>query len=211
MRAFIIMGRVLKAAYEELFLCVYLSIAWWLSFLPLGITVAPATMGMHKVANRMANYKRVDNGFFWEGFRAYFGQGQLMLAIDLLVPGAILFNIWFYANSGSWLPALGLLWFWVLLFSLLAGMYLIPLFWQQDEPHIRLALRNAALLTLKYPLYSLLMLIFLLLMLALSFVTVLPMVLLAPALIAITGNFALAGMLQEMGLSPEPPEGPARD
>ena len=29
MKAFVVMGRVLKAAYDDLFLCVFLSIAWW--------------------------------------------------------------------------------------------------------------------------------------------------------------------------------------
>ena len=41
MKAFTVMGRVLKATYEELFLCVYMSVLWWLGTV-LIVTAAPA-------------------------------------------------------------------------------------------------------------------------------------------------------------------------
>ena len=47
------MGRVLKATYEELFLCVMMSGLWWVGQI-LIITAAPATMGMHAAVNRIA-------------------------------------------------------------------------------------------------------------------------------------------------------------
>jgi hypothetical protein len=54
------------------------------------------------------------------------------------------------------------------------------------------------------------MLLFQILLLAISVGLTLPLVLLYPAMIAVTQNFALAGLLQEMGLAPQPPEVPAR-
>ena len=100
-------------------------------------------MGMQNVGNRIANYKRVDNGFFWEGARTQIGKGWLLFLISLLVPILIIFNIYFYVNSGSWLPVIGFAWLWLLLLSLMIGQYIFPLFWQQDEPNIWLTLRNA--------------------------------------------------------------------
>ena len=209
MKAFVVMGRVLKAAYEDLFLCVFMSIAWWIGVVPV-VTIPLVIMGMQNVGNRIANYKRVDNGFFWEGARTQIGKGWLLFLISLLVPILIIFHISFYVNSGSWLPVIGFAWLWLLLLSLMIGQYIFPLFWQQDEPNIWLTLRNATILTLRHPLYSFLMLLFQLLLLALCIALTLPLVLLAPALLALANNFSLVGLLQEMDLAPQPPEVPSR-
>ena len=208
MKAFLIMGRVLKAAWEDLFLCVFLSIAWWIGTF-LVVTASPVTMGAQHVANRLANYKRADSSFFWEGARKNIGRGWLLFLVNILLPAAFLFNIWFYFNSRGYFQLIGVLWIWLFVFSLMIGQYVFPLLWQQDEPKLGLALRNAALLALQNPLYSLLILLFQLVLLVVSFALTLPAVLLAPALIALTGNFALCGLLQEAGLAPPPPETPA--
>ena len=209
MKAFIVMGRVLKATYDDLFLCVFMSIAFWVGIIPI-VTIPLVIMGMHTVANRLANYKRVDNGFFWEGFRSNIGRGWILFLASLVVPVAIIFNIWFYVNRDGWVAIIGFAWFWLLLLVLMTGQYVFPLLLQQDEPDIRLALRNSVLLALRHPLYSFLMLLFQVLLLAVSVGLTLPLVLLYPALIAVAQNFALAGILQEMGLAPQPPEVPAR-
>jgi uncharacterized membrane protein YesL len=209
MKAFLVMGRVFKTLYEELFMCVFLSVAFWIGAIPV-VTMPLVIMGMHNVANRLANYKRVDNGFFWEGLRKNIGKGWLLFLASLLAPALIIFNIWFYINRDGWVAAIGFAWFWLLVLVVMVAQYLFPLIWQQDEPDVRMALRNALLLTLRHPLYSFLIFLFQLVLLALSVALVPVLVLLYPAAIAITQNFALAGMLQEMGLAPNPPEVPAR-
>ena len=205
MKAFTIMWRVIKSAYEELFLCVGMSLLWWAGLF-LVVTGAPATMGIEHVANRLANYKRADSGFFWESARLHLRQGFFLFWLSVIVPPALAFNVWFYANSEGWLRFISLVWLWVLLLWLLISQYLFPLFWQQDEPNIRLAFRNAALLTAKYPLYSLLLFLFQILLMIICVSVILPMPLLLPAMIALTQNFGTLGLLQEMGLAPEPPE-----
>ncbi|MCX6048792.1 MAG: hypothetical protein NT075_27135 [Chloroflexi bacterium] len=235
MKAFLIMGRTFKAAYDDLFLCVFLSIAWWVGTLILPIAfgslasrlglaptiiipiaallmlpAAPIMMGIHRVANRIANYQRVDNSFFWEGTRYQIWRGLLLFALIIFVPLAIAFNIWFYFNSQGWLQIVGVAWAWLLLLCLMMGQYLFPLFWQQDNPDIKLAIRNAALLTLRHPLYSFLMLLFQLVLFAICAALTLPLILLAPALLALAANFGMTGMLQEMGLAPLPPEAPVK-
>lgn len=205
MKAFVVMGRVLKAAYEDLFLCVFMSIAFWIGVLPV-VTIPLVIMGIQTVTNRIANYKRVDNSFFWEGTRTQIAKGWLLFLISLVLPLLIVFNIYFYINSSSWLPLIGFAWLWLLLLSQMIGQYVFPLFIQQDEPNVLLALRNAVVLTLRHPLYSFLMLVFQLVLLALSIGLTLPLVLLAPALLGLANNFALIGILQEMDLAPQPPE-----
>ncbi|MEZ4620723.1 MAG: hypothetical protein R2867_35155 [Caldilineaceae bacterium] len=174
------------------------------------VTMPMVIMGMHNACNQLANYRRVDNGFFWDGAKTNIGKGWILFLISLLVPVAIIFNIWFYLNSEGWISFIGFAWFWLLLLVLTTGQYLFPLIWQQDEPDVRLALRNSVLLALRHPIYSFLMLIFQIVLLAISAGLTLPLVLLYPGMIALTQNFALAGILQEMGLAPQPPEIPAR-
>jgi uncharacterized membrane protein YesL len=197
MKAFTIMGRTFKAAYDELFLCVWLSVLWWIGML-LVVTAAPATVGLNHVANRIANYKRVDASFFWEAARMHIGRGWL------------LFDAWFFFNTEGLLRTLGVFLLWLFVLSIMIGQYVFPLFWQQDEPDLRLVLRNAALLALRHPLYTFLIVVFQVILLGLSVALTLPLVLLYPALAALTVNHALVGLLQEMGLAPQPPQTPAR-
>ena len=204
MKAFLVMGRTLKATYEELFMVVFLSIAWWIGTV-LVLPAGPVTAGIHQVANRIANYKRADNSFFWEGTRKYIGRSWLLYLINLLVPVMIGFSIVFYLGTAGWLRLVGYVCIWLLLFVLMMGQYTFPLYWQQDEPDIRLALRNSALLTLQRPVYTLLILIFQLVIIGISVAIALPIFLLTPGVIALSANFALAGILQDLGLAPEPP------
>ncbi len=209
MKAFVIMGRTLKAVYDELFLCVFLSVMWWLGTI-LILPAAPATMGLHHVANRVANYKRVDNSFFWEAARQHIGRGWVLYLMNLVVPAALLFNCWFYLNTQGWLRMFGIFWFWLFVVSLMVGQYVFPLFWQQDEPSIKLAWRNAAILALRHPLYTFLLLLFQLVLIVASVALTLPLFLLLPALIAFSANIGLVGLLQDMGLAPQPPQVPPR-
>jgi uncharacterized membrane protein YesL len=205
MKAFVVMGRTLKAVYDELFLCVFLSLIWWLGTV-LIVTAAPATVGLQHVANRIANYKRVDNSFFWEGARSNIGRGWGLYLINLVVPIIIATSVFFYLSTTGWLRILGFVCIWLFVFILMISQYYFPLFWQQDEPSVRLILRNAALLALQHPLYTLLMLLFQILIIVLSIAITLPVFLLLPAVIAISANFALTGMLQDVGLAPQPPQ-----
>jgi uncharacterized membrane protein YesL len=205
LKAFVVMGRTLKAVYDELFLCVFLSLIWWLGTV-LIVTAAPATVGLNQVANRIANYKRVDNSFFWEGARSNIGRGWLLYLINLVVPIIIGTSVVFYLSTTGWLRILGFVCIWLFVFVLMISQYYFPLFWQQDEPNIRLILRNAALLALQHPLYTLLMLLFQIIIIVLSVAITLPVFLLLPAVIAISANFALTGMLQDVGLAPQPPQ-----
>jgi uncharacterized membrane protein YesL len=209
MKAFVVMGRTLKAAYDELFLCVFLSVIWWLGTL-LIVTAAPATVGLHQVANRIANYKRVDTSFFWEAARMNIGRGWLLYLINLVLPIIIGTSVFFYLSTTGWLRVLGFICIWLFIFVLMISQYYFPLFWQQDDPNIRLILRNAVLLALQHPLYTFLLLLFQILLIGISVAITLPLFLLAPALIALSANFALTGMLQEMGLAPQPPQAAPR-
>jgi protein-S-isoprenylcysteine O-methyltransferase Ste14 len=205
MKAFLIMGRVIKASYEELFLVVGLSVAWWAGTL-LIVTAPMTTAGVQNVTNRIANYKRSSFDFFWSGARAHIGRGVLLFLILLFAPPLVGFSINFYFQQQGWLVLFGVVMAWVLLILLMGGQYCFPLFWQQNEPDLKLIIRNGLLLAVRHPLYSILMLLFQGVLIVLSFALVVPVMLLLPGMIALSQNFALVGLLQEMDLAPQPPE-----
>ncbi|MBI1299419.1 hypothetical protein GC175_31205 [bacterium] len=206
MKAFLVMGRTFKALYDELFLWVWLSALWWLGTF-LVVTAAPVTVGLNMAANRVANYKRVDSGFFWESARQHVGKGWLLYALTILLYVGVLLNVIFYLNSAAaWMNILGIIFIWVFILVMMSSQYFFPLFWQQDEPSLKMVFRNGVLLAVRYPLYTFLMLLFQILLLVISVVTVLPIFLLLPAAIVVSANFALVGALQEMGMAPQPPQ-----
>jgi uncharacterized membrane protein YesL len=205
MKAFRIMGRVFKATYEELFLVVGLSVAWWVGTL-LIVTAPMTTAGVQNVANRIANYKRSNFDFFWSGARSHIGRGVLLFLLLLLAPPLLWFSVMFYFEQQGWLILFGVLMAWVLLIAFMGGQYFYPLFWQQSEPDLKLIIRNGLLLAVRHPLYTFLMLLFQVLLIALSITLVVPVMLLLPGMIALCQNFALVGLLQEMDLAPQPPE-----
>ena len=71
--------------------------------------------------------------------------GWLLYLISLLLPAAIAFNIWFYLNTEGWLRTFGVFWIWLFVLALMTGQYFFPLFWQQDEPDIKLVLNDTSL------------------------------------------------------------------
>ena len=204
MKAFVIMGRTLKSTYEDLFLVVTLSVLWWAGTL-LIVTAPMTSVGLHHVANRVANYKRVNISFFWEGARAHIGKGVLLFLLLLLAPPIMVFSVVFYLENGGWLLVLAVVLVWVLLLTLMAGQFAYPLFWQQTTPSVGLIVRNAFVLAVRHPLFSLLMVLFQAVLVVLSIVLVVPVLLLLPGMIALAQNHALTGLLQEVGLAPEPP------
>jgi len=207
MKAFPAMWRTFKVLYDELFLWVWLSVLWWAGTI-LILPAAPVAAGLHAVANRSANYKRVDSGFFWDAAKGNIGRSWLLVGTNLLLLVAIVLNIAFYANTAAtWARFVAILWLWVIVLVMMGGQYLLPLFFQQDDPSLRLMFRNAFILALRHPLYTFLMLAFQIALIGISFATVLPIFLLMPASVAVAANVGLVSLLQEMGLADPPPPG----
>jgi uncharacterized membrane protein YesL len=204
MKAFRVMGRTFKSTYEELFLIIITSLLWWVGIL-LIVTAPFATMGIQTVANRIANYKRVNQSFFWDGARMQSRRGVVLFLLWLLTPPLMWFSIGFYLNRQGWLTLLGIVLAWAMLIILMAGQYTYALLLQQSEPSLKLDLRNAIVLAFRHPLFSLIMLLLQLILTAVCSVLVIPLVFLLPGMLALAQNHALIALLQDMGLAPQPP------
>lgn len=200
------MGRTFKGAYDEFFLILIVSLLWWVGTL-LIVTAPLAMAGLQQVANRIANYRRVELAFFWDGARARIGASIVLWLMLVVAPPLFWMSVTFYFQRGGWLLMLGTLLFWALVFLVMSAQYFFPLLWQQTDPSLSLVLRNSAVLAGRHPLYSLLIVLFQAALIVVSVVLVLPLLVL-PGIIALAQNYALVGLLQEMGLAPQPPEPP---
>ncbi len=204
MNAFIAVGRALRALYDDLFAYVWLSLLWWLSLI-LVLPAGPATMALQRVANRSANYKRIDTSDFFKTMRQTIGPGWLLFGGNLLALIGVVVNIFFYLNRPGWSLIAAVVWGWVLLILLLLGQFLFPLYWQQDDRRPLLVVRNALILAFRRPIFSLMLLVLQALLITLSIVVPLFLVLTTPAMVALIGNYGMAYLLQEMGMAPLPP------
>lgn len=234
MKAFSVLWTSIKTIYDELFLYVWLSMLWWagpvlsvsagagldaltggsarllvsgITGLLLFLTMPPLTAALYRVANRSANYRRVDSSFFWEVVRKPPLQAWLLLLVILVMVGGLAINIRFYFSFANWVQALGVLFIWILLLALMAGQFLYTLYWQQDADNrgLRLLVRNAFVLAVRFPLHSVLLLVLQAVMLILFSLLAIPLFLFGPALVAVMSNTGMVSMLQEMGLAPPPP------
>ena len=205
MKAFVAVGRALRALYDDLFAYVWLSLLWWLSVL-LVLPAGPATLALQRVANRSANYKRVDTGDFFPTMRQHIGPSWLLFGGNLLALVGVIVNIFFYLNRPGWSLIAAVVWASGLIILLLMGQFLFPLFWQQDDRRPLLVVRNALILSFRRPLFSLLLLLLQAILLTISVIVPIFLVLTTPAMIALISNFGMAYLLQEMGMAPLPPE-----
>ena len=181
----------LRDTYEELFVLIGANLLALLLLIPI-VTAPPALAGLHYLGFHIANEKRIEFSYFWEGFRAHFLDSWKLAAVNIFVFGILGLDIWFYLSKveGAW-RALGFVGAWILLIWTLAQLYTFPLLVRQKESNLFLLLKNAVLLTLAYPTFSLTAGILLLLVLALSLLFPVVFFLAGLSFTAVTGAHAL--------------------
>ena len=196
-RALAVTWFAVRALYDELFLMSAMGFIWFVVALALpygvfylvsltgnvGLTIAaaaisliplpPITGALYSVAIHIAREKRIEFGYFWEGFKTHFWQSWKVGLIALLGLGILVIDVFFYLGSDNMVfKVVGVVVLWALLFWALIQVYLMPLSLIQEDPRLRTMLRNAGLLTLAFPLYGVTLLVITALVTALSIVLV---------------------------------------
>jgi len=189
--AFRIAWSSLRDTYEELFILIGANLLTLLLFIPV-VTGPPALAGLHHLGFHISAEKRVEFRLFWEGFRRYFLDSWKLAIFNLLVFGVLGVDIWFYMSrvEGAW-RVVGLVGVWMLLVWALAQLYTFPLLVRQEERKLFLLVKNAVLLTLAYPVFSLTAAVLLGLLLALSMVVPIVFVLAGLSFAAVMSAHAL--------------------
>ncbi len=197
----------LKDYYEELFRLVGANLLWLLLAIPV-VTLPPATAGMLYLTNQVAHHKSVELRLFFEGFRRFFWKSWLLALLNVLVLAVFAANAQFYGGriGGQWGAILqglfvGLAGVWCLV-----QLYVLPMLFEQEEPRLLLALKNAAFMTFASPMTSLVLAALLAIVAALSVVLALPLAIALMAIVGLAANEAVLTLLVHFGIR-EAPEG----
>jgi len=134
------------------FWIVWLSNLFWLAFLIPVITIPLAFAGLYTCAHGLAHGESLEWQSFFTGIKKYFGASLRWSGANLLVFFVLTFYIWFFSVRGNNLTDV-----WRNVFIVLAllwsalNMYTFPFMLVQQKPSYLNALRNSAILFLKWP------------------------------------------------------------
>lgn len=187
----------LRLFYRRLGIFLAGNVLWILTSLPL-VTLPAATGALFYLAHRVVleerqrepRYARIND--FWAGFRAYGWRSTLLVFLDLLILAVIVAAFQFYLNSSleplRWIAGPVFL---ILIVWLGMQLYLFPLLIVFPDQPIKAIVRRAFLLVIVYPLYALLLLVWLILLTIICLALAGPVLLLLFALLALAQTVAL--------------------
>lgn len=168
----------IKDLFDELFVLMGVNIVWILINLPLlglafvfasggtpflaaitlllsVLTLGPTNAGLHVVAERVTEGRKIGVGTFFEGLRSHVQLSWQVYGVWMFGLLLILVNLQFYAGMGNVIGSFLLVLFLYLLliwFGLL--IYIGPLMIIQIDKRLRTIARNALLMTLGRPLFT---------------------------------------------------------
>jgi len=144
--------RAMRLLYEDLFLFVAASLAWWAGVL-LVLPAAPATAALNHLAYERAHGRRASFSDFWDAGKHYFWRSWLIALIDIIGFIILGVNTLFYRQSPA--PALhviAVVWLIVLIWWSVGNLYLFPFLVGLTRPTPWLVFRSAMLMPLARPL-----------------------------------------------------------
>jgi uncharacterized membrane protein YesL len=201
-KAFRVFWAAIKDTYDEMFLLAQLNFVTVLLVLPV-VTAPPALAALWAVGNRVSKGEATGWRDYFAAFRQYFGRSWIVAGLNILVLLIIGSNLWFYSPGNNplnispqismWLQAL---WMAVLTFWLLLAQYLFPLILEQTDQRIQVTLRNAFVLMMGQPWFSIVQLILTVLVVALSILLPILLLLVALGFLAVLGSESVNWLLE---------------
>jgi len=168
------------------YIYVWANIFWFLLTIPV-ITAPAAWAGLVNLSRQSYLNRTATLDDFWAGFRMNLWRGMLMAVINIVVIGLNLFNIGTYSNATDFTSMmLRSIWWLTLVVWIAVQFYMWPLFYELKTPTLWGALRNAFVMALLNPLFTIVLMIVVALLVAVS-------TFLFPAWVVLTGS-ALAAL-----------------
>jgi uncharacterized membrane protein YesL len=193
------------------YIYIWANFLWFLLSLPV-ITAPAAWAGLIKLSRTAYLTPTADLNDFWEGFRENLKRGAMMAVLNVVVFVVNMSNLLAYQHQRG-LPALLMrgIWLLALVVWIVLQFYMWPLLYELKQPSLSGALRNAAMMTLHNPLFTLgLSLGVILTAIAGTVITVSWVVITASAIAAISTG-AVLDRLAAAGLRAPVPETPSGD
>jgi uncharacterized membrane protein YesL len=176
---------------------------FWVVLLPLTVLAilagGPALAGVHNLTNPIPHERRIEFGYFWEGFRKYWLKSWKILGLWVLGAATLGINVWFYRmwwQRGTQIALLPVILFlWILVLWLGIQPYLFPLMLEQEDKRVVLVFKNAILLALVNPGFTVLVLVLLGATQLLSLVFPPLLLLVTHSLVALVNNRAIVRLM----------------
>jgi len=202
-RALRIVGRGLKDTYEHLFGYVLASIFWWISAL-LVVTLPAGTLTLCMVTDPRRAIDRPDWREAAVYLRASLARGWLLALATLPIPVVLLLNLYSFAGSDNWLAVLTPLW--VVLFVIGAiVMFLAFSTMSLLAGGLRASLKRAGYVAAAAPIRTVLVFSLLVVFSFISWIAVVPAILLAPAVVGATVNRLVLDVFEIAIIDPSKP------
>ncbi|MFN8530852.1 MAG: hypothetical protein U0670_19790 [Anaerolineae bacterium] len=205
--AFRVIGRAIRHLNGNGYIYVWANLAFLLFSIPI-ITMPAAWAGLCKLSYHALRQPNADWDHFIEGFKEWWKRSIPLSLINVVVIAVNGSNLLSYRGDavGDW--ALRLVWIAVLVLWFSVQFYAYPLYYAMETPTIRGAVKNAIVMILLNPLFTIGLLIGLLMIWSLSTILAALWGLLTISAMAIIANAAVQDRLRKAGLQPVPPELP---
>ena len=196
-----VIWQAIKTWYDDWFnlfiLNFFASISWMtLIFGP------PMLFGLYEIGYELAHGRSQGTIELFRAAKKHFMVSWLWMFSNVVVGIVISVNIIFYWRMGrAWSIILVSVFLFIGLFWAMTQLYVIPFYLEQSTRSLKLAYKNAALTFLASPGYTVIIFLYALIILLLSFGIILPLILAGPALIIITGSYAVRERLQTFGIA----------
>lgn len=211
----------LKDMWDEMFILIFCNILWALTFIPLAMAYAIYTTmrlsgiivlvtlvaitvvlqslvngGLFYMTHKIAEGRAVSFGDFKDGLRQYRRKSIAMGFTFSIVLLILVANLYFYGRfDGVIYRILQILFLYLVAIWTLMQLYVFPLLIEQEEDSLRLALRNASVLVLRHPDFSIAIGIVALILIAISVALTIPAIILLGSVLALLGNRAVVNLL----------------
>jgi uncharacterized membrane protein YesL len=198
-------GRTLRDAWDAFVQLALLNLVWF----GLSLTVVllpPATVAMFEATNELARGRTPAVADFVRAIPRYFLPAWGWAILNVAVGTVLGVNLAFYSNPEPLHLALRGLFLLATLLWVVSQLLVWPYRFEQTDPSLRLALRNALLTTLAAPVFSLILGAVVALVAVLSAVLLAPLPFFSAAFLCLLGNHAVLDRLVAFGKRPRPIE-----
>ncbi len=204
--AFRVLWAAFKDYYEEMFTLAGANLLWVVLSIPV-ITLPATTAGMLYLTNQIAHHRRsIEFRMFFEGIKLYWWKSYLLAGLNVLAAVIFYTNFRFYGQfEGQWAVIVRGLFVGLAAMWALIQVYVFPMLLEQEEPKLRMALRNAAFLTFASPITTLTLVVLLAVVAAISVGLTLPFAVAMMAVLGLAANEAVLALLIHFKIR-QPPE-----
>lgn len=191
------------------YIYIWANFLWFVLSLPV-ITAPAAWAGLIKMSRAAYLTPTADLNDFWEGFRENLKRGALMALLNVILVVVNVSNLMAYQDqTGLSALLMRIIWILTLVIWIVLQLYMWPLLYELKQPSLSGAMRNAAVMILRNPLFTVGLSLGVLLIIIAGTVITVSWLLITVSAIAAISTGAVLDRLAVAGLRAPVPETPS--